>query len=422
MRHTMITACGVLMLTFQIDIAHTSQAESLVHRQTGVIRVWKIGSPHSGALPKTAIAGMLQREAEKLNHTIEIEAFTAAGFATRFSEALDKHNEPEVIAFDNFGVLVGITTDLGRFDGILADERVPSSLVMVRESLEGLQSAGWVMLVRTARNYEAAKALAMRWPTCKSAGRAVVTGLTPEELQSAQEAAIAAARAYLTCDAPLLASLSDQARLGGQCFLPTARRQVDAVELCSMSGNRNLIFASLISSFEAERRALQTYGGDGSWLPPANLGHQSLLAILRRSNDGWQLLAISDDSLSVDAFTAPHFERLTARLENGLENQDAAAPELISKDGIYPVPAPGKRFGDFVWRPSTSADIVGQVAEFNGVFIDRELTRLIPLSADQGQLSTGMLMGDRKSPFRWRVWAITKNGGVSFSEKRSFRR
>src|SRR6185503_4368771 len=169
----------------------------------------------------------------------------------------------------------------------------------------------------------------------------------------------------------------------------------------------------LISLFEAERRALPTYGRDWRWLPPANLGHQSLLAILLRSNDGWQLLAISDDSLSVDAFTAPHFERLTERLENGLENQDAAAPQLISKDGIYPVPAPGKRFGDFVWRPSTSADIVGQVAEFNGVFIDRELTRLIPLSADQGQLSTGMLMGDRKSPFRWRVWAITKNGAVS---------
>ena len=420
MRHT-ITACGLLMLIFQIDNAHTIQAESPVQRQTGVIRVWKIGSPHSGALPQTVIAGMLQREAEKRNYTIEVEAFSAAGFATRFSEALEKGNEPEVIAFDNYGVLIGITTDLGRFDGILANERVPSSLVMVRESLEGLQSPRWVMLVRTARNYEAAKALAMRRPTCKSAGGGVVTGLSPGELQSAQEAAIAAARAYLTCDAPLLASLSDQARLGRQCFLPTARRQVYAVDVCSMSGNRNLIFASLISSFEAERPALPTYGGNGTWLPPANLGHQSLLTILRRSNEGWQLVAISDDSLSVDAFTASHLQRLTARLENGLENQDAAAPQLISRDGIYPVPAPGKRFGDFVWRPSTSGDIVGQVAEFNGVFIDRELTRLIPLSEDQGQLSTGMLMGDRKSPFWWRVWAITKNGDVSFSERRSFR-
>jgi len=410
------------MLTFQIDIAHTRQAESSVNRQTGVIRVWKIGSPHSGDLPKTVIPGMLQHEAEKLNYTIEIKAFRTAGFAKRFSEALEQHNEPEVIAFDNFGVLTGMTTDLGRFEGILADERVPASLVMVRESLEGLQSAGWVMLVRTARNYEAAKTLAIRWPTCNSAGRGVVTGLTPEELKSAQDAAIAAARAYLTCDAPRLASLSDDARLGVQCFLPGADRRVDAVELCSISGNRNLIFASLISSFEAERGALPTCGED--WLPSAILGHQSLLAILRRTNSGWQLLTISDDRLSVNASTVLQFQRLAALLRNGLENQEAAAhsPQLVSMDGIYPRAAPGNRFGDFVWRPSTSADIVGQVAEFTGVFTDREFTRLFPLSADEGQLSTGKLMGDIGSPFQWRVWAITKNGAVVFSERRSFRR
>ena len=419
MRYSMIAACALLMLTFQIDIAHTRQAESAVNRQTGVIRVWKVGSPHSGALPKTTIPGVLQHEAEKLNYTIEMEAFRAAGFTKRFSEALVKHNEPEVIAFDNFGVLTGITTDLGRFDGILADERVGSSLVMVRESLQGLQSPGWVMLVSTARNYEAAKALAMRRPTCISSGRGVVTGLTSEELQPAQDAAISAARAYLTCDAPRLASLSDEARLGLQCFLPRTDRRVDDVELCSISGNRNLIFASLISSFEAERRELPTYGE--GWQPSAILGHQSLLAILRYSNGGWKLLAITDDSVSMNASAALQFERLSARLGNSLENQAVAAPQLVSKDGIYPAAEPGKRFGDFVWRPSTGADIVGQVAEFNGVFIDRELTRLFPLSADERQLSTGMLMGDRKSPFRWRVWAITKNGAVLFSETRSFR-
>jgi len=414
----MIAACVLLIVTFQIDIAHTRQAQSSVD-QTRVIRVWKVGSPYSG-LPKTVIPGMLQHEAEKLNYRIEIEACRAASIAKRFSEALEKHNEPEVIAFDNFGVVTGMTTELGRFDGILADERVPSSLVTVSESLEGLQSPGWVMLVRTARNYEAAKALAMRWPSCNSSGRAVVTGLTPEELKSAQDAAISAARAYLTCDVPRLASLSDKARLGVQCFLPRTDRRVDAVELCSISGNRNLIFASLISSFEAERRELRTLGED--WLPAATLGHQSLLAILRRSNSGWQLLTITDDRLSVNAFTVLQFQRLGALLKNGLENQEAAAPLLLSEDGIYPRPAPGKRFGDFVWRPSTSADIVGQVAEFNGAFTDWELNRLFPLSADEGQLSTGKLMGDTRSPFRWRVWAITKNGTVVFSEKRSFRR
>jgi hypothetical protein len=195
------------------------------------------------------------------------------------------------------------------------------------------------------------------------------------------------------------------------------------VDVCSLAGNRNLIFASLISSFEAERRALPTYTRYGIWIPPTNLGHQSLLAILRRSNGGWRLLAITDDSASVDASSALQVQRLSALLENGVENQEGAgAPQLVSKDGIYPAPAPGKRFGDFVWRPSTSPKIVGQVAEFNARFLHREFTRLVLLSEDKGQLSTGSLMGESESPWLWRVWAITKNGTVLFSENRSFRR
>ena len=420
MRNTILSLGGVLLLTFQTVIAHTTRVESSIQPQTGLIRVWKIGSPHSGALPDPVIAPTLQHEAEKLGYTIEVEALTAAGFATRFSEALDQHNEPEAIAFDNFGVLIGITTLLGHFDGILADWRVPSSLVWAHESLAALQPRGWVMLVRTARNYEAAKSLALRQPACDSAGSGVVNGLTQDELGVVQETASAVARAYLTCDATLLASLSDEARLGKLCFMPMDDSRVDTLNVCSVSGNSNLIFAPIIASFAAERRTPAPLGRH--WVPPGDLGHQSLLAILGRTSGGWRLLAISADVLLVvDPAMPLKIRRLGSLLVAGATDQEGTMPaQLLTADGVYPAPTSGQRFGDFFWRPSPSADVIGQVAEFNIGSSERQLTRLFFLLDGEGQISSGFLLGGGRTPTQWRVWSITRGGGVAFSEQRSF--
>ena len=145
MRYLAVVLFGFLTLPF--GFGHlTSTAES-APSQVGVIRVWKVGSPHTGALPETTFSPALQQEAEKLGYRIEVEPFKAEGFAAKFWRAVDQHDEPEVIAFDNYGVLVGIQTALGRFQGIGSDPRVSSSLVMVHESLASLQERGWVMLV-----------------------------------------------------------------------------------------------------------------------------------------------------------------------------------------------------------------------------------------------------------------------------------
>jgi hypothetical protein len=116
----------------------------------------------------------LRERAESLGYTIEIEAFRASGFAAKFREALQYHTEPEILTFDNYGVIFGMQTSTGWVEGIDWDRRVASSLALVHETMTSLQPRGWVMLVRSAVNYEAARALSMRPAECDAQfGRAV---------------------------------------------------------------------------------------------------------------------------------------------------------------------------------------------------------------------------------------------------------
>src|SRR6185436_6796043 len=144
-----------------------------------------------------------------------VESFRASGFAATFRQALQDHTEPEILAFDNFGVIIGIQTRLGWFEGIDSDRQVASSLALVHESMTSLQPRGWVMLVRSAVNYDAARALAMREPQCEAGFAA-----TDPALRLAEEKAVAATRAYIECDRSTLTSISDESRLVQQCFLP----------------------------------------------------------------------------------------------------------------------------------------------------------------------------------------------------------
>jgi hypothetical protein len=102
--------------------------------------------------------------------------------------------------------------------------------------------------------------------------------------------------------------------------------------------------------------------------------------------------------------------------ENGPGSEPDLKPaQLITPDGLSLSPAPGQRFGNFVWQPSPSKDVVGQVAEFV-VTGDRDLTRLFFLSRSDSQLSAGLLWGLQ---WRWRVWSVAKDGTVAFSKQRS---
>ena len=82
--------------------------------QTGTtIRIWKVGSPHTGDTPHTEMPPALAREAGSRGWRLSIEAFPAQAFADRFFAADRNGSVPDILVFDNFGIIDGIVTNIG---------------------------------------------------------------------------------------------------------------------------------------------------------------------------------------------------------------------------------------------------------------------------------------------------------------------
>lgn len=426
MRCFRIASCSLLFLacvssTLFLHASSMGPVDAATHTKSSsnLIRVWTVGSPHTGELPRAFVPPKLLQRAQNLGYTIEVETFRASGFATKFRQAIEDHNEPEVLAFNNYGVLSGIQTARGWFDGVDSQGRVSSSFALVHESLNPLQEPGWVMLIPSAANYEAALALSMVPAECE-AQRQPAADSPPIEpaLQQAQEKAVRATRAYLDCDRSTLSGISDESRLGQQCFMPKSDIKVSLVKACRVSGNDRLAFVSLVSNFTAKLRE------PNAFLPARqgmDLGQQSILAVLRNQGGTWRLLAITHDPLNTwaqRALTKPYL------FVNSLDQDQPTGimlvpSQLVTPDGVDPLPERGERFGDFVWQPNQSSDVIGQVVEFTwGKNTNWNLTRLFFLPPSENKLSSGQLMSGGATT--WRVWSISRTGDVAFSDQHSF--
>jgi hypothetical protein len=179
-----------------------------------------------------------------------------------------------------------------------------------------------------------------------------------------------------------------------------------------VSGNQKLAFVSLVGGFWAELREPNPMSDAKHVI---DLGRQSILAVLRNQDGNWQLLAITHDPVNTVAqrpMTNPNlFVNSLNQEQLGGITPDPA--RLLMPDGMYPLRR-GERFGDFIWQPSQSADVIGQVVEFTwGKNTNWGLTRLFFLPASENKLSSGHLMSGGAS--KWRVWSISKAGDVTFS-------
>jgi len=237
-------------------------------------------------------------------------------------------------------------------------------------------------------------------------------------LRDAEEKALLATRAYIDCDRSKLTSISDESRLVQQCFLPQSDSKMESVKTCRVFGNHKLAFISLVTSFSAEAREpnaiFQLRQG-------MDLGQQSILAVLRNQSGTWRVLAITHDPVNtVGRNSRTSFNAFVNKLDQ--EQLPGVTPELaqlLTPDGVYPLPPRGERFGDFAWAPSQSTDVIGQVVEFVWAKdTNWGLTRLFFLPANENKLSSGYLMSGGASV--WRVWSINKAGDVAFSEQHSF--
>jgi hypothetical protein len=414
-----------LLLTTALLAICESRAVAMV-QPNNVIHVWSVGSPFSGAIPQTSVPADLEQQAQNLGYTIEVQNFRAAGFASIFHEAVAAHTEPEFMTFTNFGVLVGVNTPSGRYAGLLeTDYGIAGSLELVKERFAAMQPRGWVVMLRSAANYEAARSLAMQPAQCQ-VGAADSEESLSSELKAAVETAKHATWAYLGCDLPALTSQSDDARLARKCFLPADSTKVEMVKSCSILGNDNLAFISLAGTFAAQTKttpAPRTELSYSRWLNENAMGQQTVLAILRKQSGVWRLLAISDDSMDTNPSVYPTdttLQRLAKLLTSAAGNTTLPTPAVLTTaDGARVARLSQREFENFEWTPSAAPDVVGQVVEFliSDNVSPRELTRLFFFLGRENRLSSGYLMG---LGGRWRVWSISRDGNVSLTEARTY--
>lgn len=223
--------------------------------------------------------------------------------------------------------------------------------------------------------------------------------MLPTEIR---EVALRAATAYLQ-NSPSLQNYEDSNRLHTKARQPKDRH-VKMIRACGYWRVGDLAFVPTTASYSSE-------GGDGQ---------VDALIALRQQGSGWRMLTASTDIVSNTAFVAelPVLANLTSK--PSMSPAALEPPILLSLEGGILTPAPGVRFADFSWHPSSSEGEVAEIAEFASNGDTRMVVIFLSGSPPETEhLSSGILMATR-GPWLWRVWSISESGAVSFSSARSF--
>ncbi len=387
-RMASIAACA----TLAVAVGIASQA-----RTADTIQVWRIGSPHNGDTPRAWVPSGLQQVSSKLGFRISVEVFPARGFAQTFLDAVRRNAAPDILVFDNYGVMQGIKTELGSFEGIGQEATSRRDLIQVTGAFDELlgPARGWTYLFSSSPNHEAARTLALRTPGCPGDSAAPnlqreLTDLVPK-----------LARAYLEGDAISIQAYSDADRLETVRSKPDTV-SVGTVQSCGTWGNSRVVFAWLNVSYQAE----------------TTIGHTRVLIVLRKRSSQWRLLAAARDPVTNGAFVN-ELPSMVAGLRSHDEPPALPAPAMLLSpaDGDWPRPSNGQRLGSFTWRSSPSEDVVAEVAEF-AYKDDARLFVGRPARAGS-RISTGQLW-TTGGQWNWRVWSITRSGDIVFSDARTF--
>ena len=362
------------------------------------ITIWVVGSPHTGHVPKAPAAVHLRDEARRSGYDVSIETFPARGFADVFADAVVRDTVPDVLVFDNFGVMNGITTNLGRFEGVGRDPTVRAQFVKVTGALDELlgPARGWTYLFTSSANHAAARDLALRAPACTNG-----SGTQNADKQLARIVTDVAI-AYLTGNTTSVQTHSDSNRLP-PVHLGVGARAVGGARICGVWANATLAFASVAAAYETDDA----------------LGETRVVLVLRKSASQWRLLVATRDPVATGEF-AHAVPRLLASLTPGSGASVLPIPARLTAPatGQFPRPRPGERFGSFTWESSPSSDVIAEVAEF--VYADdARLFLVFPSEAAVRGVSVGQLWSTKRE-WSWRIWSIARTGELGFSESRTF--
>jgi len=381
--------------------------------QAGVITVWKIGSPYENGLPDKAISADLKLRTESLGCAIRVEVFPAVGFADQFFAAFEKHQEPDILVVENRGVILGVTMRSGKYidlvhgggivrrtpaaiEGLASKEAIFRALEGVPGSLAGLDDArSWEFLLRTSRNHNAARLLALRSPEC---GVSRVVASMPGDLLNVVGPVV---RAYLG-DTAAVKNYDDADRLDIVVTSPWPYR-VGETKVCRYWGTNHLFFVRTASTYQAVD----------------SLGWVGALVVFREEEGKWKFLAGSADPVSNDEFVK-EIPKIVARIGKPWMPGVAPQPAELLAPRYANGSAAGKPLRAFRWRPSPSDNVVAEVAEFARNGDARLFVRLRPLDHLQPAQISVEKLPIVHGEWWWRVWSISDSGAIAFSEPKSF--
>ena len=396
MQLTRLRFLALVASSFVILTCFSIQAPVFSMQDPDVIDIWISGSPHDddgNGLPSIELDDSITTALSELNLIARVQGFSANQFPIAFADAVENGTIPEIISSGNFLPLSAIRD---------ANAEILDQFQLVIESLRAISA--FTYLMKNSDNYEAAKRLALRTPQCQNEPVERLIGIS--ERGPFQALATTASLEYLIGDFETFSMLLSENSIQRDTRFDEIG-EPEAVVFCAWHGNSQLLFASTITSFQTS----------------SFLGYNPLIIVMQHQNDTWKVLSATADALAL----SEHDEFVEALFDQ-LNMGDSAAPlsepaSIISPDnGLFPEPAEEARFGEFVFSPSPSPNVIFEIAEFDYgsrtrlFFFDRGPLGTRP---DEEIISTGRLI-TANTNWNWRIWSITAQGLISFSKTRSF--
>jgi len=386
----------------QTYLAGQPASSDVAPQGTRPLVVWRVGSPWGNSLkPSDQIDPAILSELEKFGERAEFRSFTAVTFPQAFFKAVDTGEEPDILVFNNYMILEGGKTDNGSLVGITSRPGISQQLVRVSESLEGLNfDRGWEFLLTGAKNYPRAMAFAMREPQVELTIRGSIGASPRADVVAVEQLSRAATLAYVSGQRADLSALSDPDRIGNGVLFSKATT-VRKVLLASMEGNSRIVFVQTKCTFEQA----------------GYLGTKTIAVVAHNVQNQWRALSITDDPLALSQIHAA--SSIVDKLSDSSSVTAVAPAQILTAEGLYPLPASGERFGSFQWRSSSTSGLLSEVVEFDYQTATRLFIQ-IPKPGSIAALSTGQLW-HVPGLWSWRIWSIDRWGNLAFSRTNHFR-
>jgi hypothetical protein len=366
-----------------------------------VILIWKIGSPHTGETPIPEIPDELKTDAAKLGYRLEIKTFPAAGFAERFFLARAQNEEPDILAIDNWGLILGIQTNLGIFQGIGSDKKVLESLVTVSRSLSQLvPQGGWELLITSSKNYRGARALALRELKCDAIYSSNPSRSGADQDKAVKDSAEKAVTAFYSNDVETLNRLASGKYPDGALNLDPLTATVRQINTCGMWANQQLALVDTSVVFER-----------GSFI-----GRQDIVTFFSRANSRWQLLHLFEYDFILKELlgTLPLFLQDSI----GAPLQKASWLTPPEESGFFRFPEELKPVLE--WTRASDGKVIYLLEtqlKYSGKWFQNRF-KLIREPGDEATIKLRAPHTVGAQPHRSRVWAIDPAGDITVSDWR----